>query len=209
MGLPKPVPFDFLSEGDSPTFFLLFDWGFRTLENFAYGGIAGRYHKVEGQVNTKGEALNLWDVSLDHYTDRDGKISEVESMWPYVCDIQRDFAARVDWAAADTYDKAEHAPYLEIEEGTDLEVRAGEDVILHAKAKSPDDLPVETFFRIYEEASASCAKETKLTIKEDGTAVISVPGSAGAGSQIHVVVKAMAGGHHRLVHYQQVILTVK
>jgi len=55
MGLPAvPERYDFLSEGDSPTYLLLFPWGFRTLENFAYGGMAGRYHRVEGQTNSRG-----------------------------------------------------------------------------------------------------------------------------------------------------------
>ena len=35
--------YDFLSEGDSPTFFLLLDSGLRSLEDLTYGGFSGRY----------------------------------------------------------------------------------------------------------------------------------------------------------------------
>lgn len=106
MGLPTGKPFDFLSEGDSPTFFPLIGWGFRTLEDFSYGGIGGRYHLVPGEFNSKGEVLNIWDVAKDNYVDRDGVTQLTESMWAYVADIQRDFAARVEWASADTFKRA-------------------------------------------------------------------------------------------------------
>ena len=210
MGLPKPVPYDFLSEGDSPTFFLLFPcWGFRTLENFAWGGIAGRYHRVDSQFNSKGEPLNVWDVSMDSYTDRDGNTTEVESMWPYVCDIQRDFAARVSWCAADSYDLADHAPKLRIAEGTDLFASAGETVLLHAEASSPDHgAAVAVNFMIYKEASSESAQAAVL--KQDGNeASLTVPETSKPGDQIHVIVKAHADGAHRLVRYQQVVICVK
>ena len=270
MGMPDPVPFDFLSEGDSPTFFPLFDWGFRSLENFANGGIAGRYHKVEGEVNSKGEPLNLWDVSRDRYTDRDGIVHETESMWPYVCDIQRDFAARVAWAAADSYEKGEHAPGLfvfgfspsdvagsipsgccccsggtpvpqpdwkevpgksymvadapaeqKMMEKTDIKAAPGEMVSLFAAAQSPDGAKIAVRFRIYREASAACAPDAVLTeipglpqaagqeqADVFAAAQLQVPQNASAGDQIHVIVKAQAGGHHALVHYRQVIVAV-
>lgn len=208
MGLPTANQYDFLSEGDSPTFFPLFDWGFRTLENFGYGGIAGRYHYVEGEKNSKGEPLNIWDVSEDAYVDRDGNETMVESMWPYVADIQRDFAARVSWAGADAFEKAEHQPTLKVAEGLDFQAAPGESLALTAEAASPDGANVTVTFRIYKEASAACAAEAALAV--DGCkACLTVPASAKAGDQIHVIVKAQADGHHRLVHYQQVIVTVK
>lgn len=208
LGLPEPVKYDFLSEGDSPTFFPLFNWGFRSLEDFSYGGIAGRYCKVEGEINSRGETLNMWDVCKDSYTDRDGNVSEVESMWPYVCDIQRDFAARVHWAETESYEDGEHAPDLEIDEGTDLKVRAGETVTLHAESSSPDSAKVNVSWKIYEEASAAGAKETMIDSSDAGEAQITLPVDAEPGDKIHIIVRAQADGRYRLVHYQQVILAV-
>lgn len=207
-GLSAGEPYDFLSEGDSPTFFPMFNWGFRTLEDFSYGGIAGRYHPVPNEANTKGERLNLWDVSQDVYIDRNGESHLTESMWPYVADIQRDFAARVAWASADTYEKGEHAPLLHVLEGTDLEVTSGQTVTLHAQASSPDGVSVRTAFRVYADASAQWAGEVSLNV-QDGAAVFTVPTQAVSGDMLHIVVKAQAEGHHRLVHYQHVIVTVK
>ena len=209
MGLPEvPQPYDFLSEGDSPTYLLLFPWGFRTLENFGYGGMAGRYHRVEGQTNSRGEELNLWDVSMDAYTDPEGKTQELESMWPYVADIQRDFAARVGWAGTADYREAEHAPTLTIPEGLDFSVKPGAEVCLHPAGNSPDGHQVNVTARVYREASAPCAAETAV-IQQDGAFRVRVPQNARPGDRIHLVFKAQAAGHHRLVHYQQVILSVQ
>ncbi len=36
-----------------------------------------------------------------------------------------------------------------------------------------------------------------------------VPAQAVSGDQIHMIVKAQSEGHHRLVHYQQEIITIK
>ena len=208
-GLPaQPGKYDFLSEGDSPTYIILLPWGFRTLENFAWGGMAGRYHKVEGQFNSKGEPLNIWDVSLDHYTDREGRTSEVESMWPYVADVQRDFAARAGWVDAENFSDGEHAPALTVEEGTDLSGAAGGEVVLHACASGPDQTEITVTARIYAEASASWAADAVL--RQEGNAfTVKLPASAVPGDRLHVILKAQAGGRYRLVHYQQVILSVR
>ena len=202
-----PKPFDFLSEGDSPTYLLLFPWGFRTLEDFSWGGMAGRYYRVEGQANSRGEPLNLWDVSKDRYTDRDGKVHETESMWPYVADIQRDFAARVAWAGTENCADAEHAPALEIDEGTDVTAAPGETVILHPRASSPDGVKVAVTARVYPEASAACAAETIVAAEGEGISV-TLPENAKEGDRIHVVFRAQADGRFRLTHYRQVIFTV-
>ena len=209
MGLPKPEPFDFLSEGDSPTFFLLFDWGFRTLEDFAWGGISGRYHRVTDQVNSKGETLNLWDVSRDTYVGRDGQEHLVESMWPYVADIQRDLAARSAWCSEETYEEGEHAPHLAIQEGLDIIAAPGEKILLHAIAEPADqETDVHVTFHIYKVASAGWAAETAL-MAEDHCAKIVIPEEAEAGSELHIIVKAQADGHHRLVHYQQAVVRIR
>lgn len=206
-GLGAGEQYDFLSEGDSPTFFPLLDWGFRTLEDFSYGGIAGRYHPVTNERNTKGELLNVWDVSLDSYTDRQGNTQPTESMWPYVADIQRDFAARVDWAGTSDFHKAEHQPGIRLVQGNDFTAAPGQTLHLTAQAFSPDKAGVTVTFRIYEEASAQWAKKAKLDVN-GAEANITIPQEAVAGDALHIIVKAQADGHHRLTHYQQAIIRI-
>lgn len=199
-GLPEPQRYDFLSEGDSPTYFMLLGWGLRSLEDLTYGGVSGRFEKQEGQVNSKGEPLNYWDVVKDHFKDRTGTISLQESMWRYVADIQRDFASRVAWACTDDPAKGEHAPKLVIEEGTDLTLSAGESMTLHAAADTEADIT----FRLYEDAGGSCGLEVS-----GNTAVLTVPENAVSGEKIHVIVKAQTSSHYRLVHYQQIVICVR
>lgn len=209
IGLPEtPRKYDFLSEGDSPTYFCLLNWGFRTLEDFSYGGMGGRYHKVVGEVNSRGQSLNMWDVARDAYTDRDGKEHMTESMWPYVANIQRDFAARVDWASKDSFDQAEHAPCLSLREGLDFLLSPGEALTLHAETSSPNGCDVTVSFRIYKEASADWAGDVSLA-ESKGTAEIRLPENALSGGQLHVIVKAQNESYYKLAHYQQAIITIK
>ena len=209
MGMTEqPEKYDFLSEGDSPTYILLLPWGFRSLENFAWGGMAGRYHRVEDQFNSKGEKLNLWDVSLDHYTDRNGNTSEVESMWPYVADIQRDFAARVAWVDAETFTEGEHAPTLNIPEGTDFRAAGGQECTFHAQSASPDGTGVDVSARVYPEISAAWGSEA--CIRRDGeTFTVSIPAAALPGDELHLILKAQEGGRRRLVSYRHVIIRIE
>ncbi len=208
-GSEKPVPFDFLSEGDSPTFFLLFDWGFRTLENFSYGGIAGRYARVKDQYNSKGKHLNVWDVEKDAYTDVNGNITETESMWPYVAEIQRSFASRVDWCAEPDDAKVQKAPKLSVREGLDLCAAPGEEISLHVEAASGDAVTqVRVSWKIYREASAACAVEICPAAEGEGFSFV-VPRSAKPGDEIHVIARAQADGSHRLSYFRQVIVRVK
>lgn len=204
----RPEKYDFLSEGDSPTFIILLPWGFRSLENYGWGGLAGRYHREEGQFNSKGEALNIWNVSPDRYTDRDGRAVETESMWPYVADVQRDFAARVAWVGAADFASGEHAPSLTVAEGLDHAVPAGGSCTLHASAACPDPVEVVLSARVYPEASAPWAAEAVLC-QEGNAFTVTLPASSVPGDQLHLIFKAQAAGPHRLTHYQQVVLTVR
>ena len=206
-GMGAGEKYDFLSEGDSPTFFPLLNWGFRTLEDFSYGGIAGRYHRVTDERNSRGESLNIWDVSLDNYTDRAGNTQLTESMWPYVADIQRDFAARVDWAGTPDFDKAEHQPSIRIMQGNDFTAVPGQTLHLDAKVSSPDGAKVSVSFRAYEEASAAWGKNTLVQV-HGFSADIDIPAEAVSGDILNIIVKAQTDGHHRLTHYQQVIVRI-
>ncbi len=218
MGLPPANKYDFLSEGDSPTFFVLLPWGMRTLEDFSYGGVGGRYHRVEDYKNSKGESCNVWDVSKDDYTDRNGNITKQESMWGYVADIQRDFAARVNWAAADSYEKGEHAPKLIIEGGIDIEAFAGEEVKISARATDADEnLDTNISFRVYRDASSDGVSGAVINVtgneggsgKHSACASVVVPETAAIGDKLHVIITARSNGHYKLAHYQQVIITIK
>ncbi|CAH1205785.1 DUF1593 domain-containing protein [Paenibacillus sp. JJ-223] len=226
---PQYAKYDFISEGDSPSFFYLIDNGLRSMENPSYGGWGGRF----GVVNDKLFRNNVLDY--DPYTKR----YEAEySLMRWFDDIQDDFAARADWAAADTFEGANHNPALTVKEGIDLKASPGEQVTLHAEGTDPDgnqltytwwryaeadtyqDSPVEN--KVVEEKVGDLllglhrevGKDEKIdTIELQGsdtdTVTFTVPQDAKAGDTIHIVAEVQDNGKHQLKRYQRVILTVK
>ena len=206
LGIPTPKPCDFLSEGDSPTFFCLLDWGFRTLEDFGCGGIAGRYTKAPNEYNSKGEELDVWGVAKDRYVDRDGNARLVESMWPYVADIQRSFASRVDWVCENSAD--EHMPELVVEEGTDGTAAPGEALTLHARVASHGGHEVAVSFRTNPEISAPWGQAMKIDAK-GSAATLTIPKEAEHGDVVHIIVQAEMNGRYRLTRYAQVMITIR
>lgn len=204
-----PGKYDFLSEGDSPTYIVLIPFGMRTLENFEYGGIAGRYHKVDGYINSKGQECNVWDVSKDSYTDRNGNVTDEESMWKYVADVQRDFAARVNWADKDSEIKCEHSPVLNIVEGTDIEASAGSEVQLHLSVDDVDNTGISYECRVYKEISSEWADDSFISIDDKNNIVgVCIDSKACVGDKLHLIVKAVSGGYYKLFNYKHVIISI-
>lgn len=200
--------YDFLSEGDSPTFFFLLDTGLQSEKDLTNGGFSGRYAKVS-KTNTKGASLNYWSPVTDVYaTNEDGTVKTVQSSWKYIDDIQNDFAARADWCITNSYAKANHAPSISVKEGTALTAAAGESLKLHAVTADPDGDYVSVSWSEYTDASTT---ETALTLKgkKSDTVSFTIPSDAKSGDKIHLIAQAKDDGEHTLTHYQQVIITVK
>lgn len=209
VGIGPYEPYSFLSEGDSPTYFMLFDWGLRTLDDFSYGGFSGRYLKDETKVNANGEPLNYWIAQQDSYLDAAGNAALTEAMWPYVVDIQNDFAARADWCVTDPGTQAEHAPKLSISEGTDLTAAAGETVALTCRVCGNQMSPIALSARIYEEPSTVTGAKVRKDTDTAHSFTVEIPTEAESGQKLHVILQAKNQWGHQLVHYQQVIITVR
>jgi hypothetical protein len=222
--------YDFISEGDSPSFFYLIDNGLRSMEDPSYGGWGGRF----GAENEKLYKNTVLD--FNGYTNR----YEAEySLMRWFDDIQDDFAARADWLIASKYKDANHNPTLVIKEGLDLTVKKGQKITLHAKGKDPDgDNLTYKWWRYFEADSYEDSKvpqeETKpqlvgslqlglhrelaegevtdsttLSGSNTGTVTFTVPEDAKSGETIHIIAEVQDDGVHGLKHYQRVILTVK
>lgn len=135
---PNYVTYDFISEGDSPSFLYLAQNGLRSYENPSYGGWGGRFGAFNGN-----RAIN---DALD-YNPVTKKFDSVYSLSRWFDDMNNDFAARADWCVADSYSKANHAPTVSIKagaknftvnEGANITARAGQKVTLTALATDPD-----------------------------------------------------------------------
>lgn len=227
---PQYNRYDFISEGDSPSFFYLIDNGLRSMEDPSYGGWGGRF----GVVNDKLYRNNVLD--FNPFTSR----YEAEySLMRWFDDIQDDFAARADWAVAENYEDANHNPSLTIKEGLDLTAKPGEKITLTAQGEDPDgDELTYRWWRYFEadtyeevkgevpEAEAEIAGDMQLglhrdliegeqtdTIQLEGkdtqTVSLTIPADARTGDTIHMIAEVQDNGEHNLKHYQRVIITVK
>lgn len=190
-GLGNHVQYDFLSEGDSPTYLLLFPNGLRDLEHLEMGSIAGRYVLDETKRNSKGENLNYWISVNDNYIDINGATHNVESMWKYVAPIQYDFAARAKWCVSDAYESKYHSPEIVIEGGSELVASAGENIEVLLNVQDDENLDVDITANVYTDISA-CGADNIEIIKQDDKYELSfkTPVDAKNGDVIHLIIQA-------------------
>lgn len=222
---PEYVRYDFISEGDSPSFFYLIDYGLRSLEDPSYGGWGGRFIQSSNQLYLN-DALDY-----NPYT----KQYEAEySLERWFDDIQNDFAARANWCVADTYEKANHSPSIQIKEGLDLDVFPGQTLTLHAIGSDPDgDLihfnwwhyfeadkmiePLQGEVQTIEMQGLVFSKTQKATppiratlenAKTD-TLTIHLSKNLKVGETVHIIAEAYDEGTPVMKRYQRVILHIK
>ena len=190
--------YDFLSEGDSPAWFLTIPNGLRGIEDLSYGSWAGCF---EGKANSGGrffESVNAIGMAV------------------YADGIQKDFAMRASWCIAETYAEANHRPVLMVQEGTDLTAAPGQTVALHASATDPDRDTVSFLWYqdLYSDSYTEWINEWEepipIMVESRGESVsITIPSDAVDGETIHVILKGTDSGMGNLIAYQRVIITVR
>ena len=219
---PQYNKYDFISEGDSPSFFYLINNGLRSLEDPTYGGWGGRFGVVSD---------TLWKNTVLDFNPYSNRYEVEYSLVRWFNDIQNDFAARADWCISN--------PIVSVEEGIDLSAFAGEEITLHAKAEDPDGDIVS--FKWWHYAEADTYEESKVKKNEekvediDGLQIsinrelaqdeivdnivldgadtekltFTVPEDAKVGDTIHIILEGIDDGKFNLKSYQRVIITVK
>lgn len=196
--------YDFLSEGDSPAWFVVIPNGLRSIEDLAYGGWDGRYALKKVKDNP--------DARL--YQAAKGSEKGV-AFW--IAAIQSDFAMRAAWCVAPNYADANHAPTVTVAEGLDLTAAAGEALTLHATAADPDGDAVTLLWYHYPlgdsytepKGSDKNPLPIEITVSEDGAeARFTVPEDAKAGDTLHIILEAIDSGGTNPRAYQRVIVTV-
>lgn len=200
--------YDFISEGDSPTYFAFLDTGLqaKNLEDFIYGTFAGRYtRKPVTDINP-----NSWELQKDNDNVL-GLHGEYQSIMKWIPDIQHDFAARADWCIKSVFNDANHHPNLRIREGNNILVKSGESVIFHAETTDPDGDNVSVCWWNYEEAGTyKGARSGELLMAHNSDEVcFFIPEDIKSGETIHILARAEDDGEHHLTYYQRIILTAK
>ncbi len=206
--------YDFLGEGDTPTYLSFFDMGLDSLENYGYGSVAGRFVKDEEKA-AQG-ITNYYIPENDTVTMSDwadvGKKTEpasYDSGARWVTDIMNAFAARVDWGITSDYDDANHRPDVTIKGGNTITAEAGERVTVTASANDPDGDDVSFRWFNYKEAG-TYGEDVAITGGDKGPRMsFIVPEDAETDDTIHFLVRGTDDGDHNLTYYQRVIVTVE
>lgn len=206
------IKFDYIMEGDTPSFLGLINNGLGWYVSPAFGGWGGRYEFYQSYAE-KGKIWTSTVNSQDEILLSDGRkeASNQATIWRWREAYQHDFAARMDWNIAGEYKKANHNPVLSLNGNVGkavarTQVKAGEQVQLSAKGSSdPDGNQLTYRWFIYREAGAFTGSLT-LTNADTEELTFAMP-ELTKGQELHVVLEARDLGTPSLFSYRRVILT--
>lgn len=227
---PNYNRYDFISEGDSPSFFYLLSNGLRSLDDPAYGGWGGRFAAVNE---------NTWNNTALDFNPYTNRYEAEYTLTRWFDDIQNDFAARADWCVAASYEDANHAPVALVKEGIELTAKPGQSITLHALASDPDGdaityrwwhyfeadtyeeskvekNPVQTvemsgmLISTYRElAEGEVTDNIPLSGADTSTMSFTVPEDAQPGDTLHMILEVQDDGDYNLKCYQRVVITIQ
>ncbi|MGH9163717.1 MAG: nucleoside hydrolase-like domain-containing protein [Vicinamibacteraceae bacterium] len=214
---------EYLMEGDTPSFLNLIDNGLSTLERPDSGGWGGRYALYTPPVqkwHLQPETRPIWTDAEDEVLGVDGRwhTDNHATIWRWREAYQNDFAARMDWTIK-PYADANHPPVPKLAHGDALTAKPGERVRLSAEGSSDPDgdaLSYEWFY--YQEpgtlAASSARDGQPVPIQgfDQPKASFTVPTQRvmppGTGT-MHIILAVRDHGTPRLTRYERVIVTVE
>ncbi|MFX0557783.1 DUF1593 domain-containing protein [Maribacter sp. CXY002] len=191
--------YDFISEGDSPAFLHLVDVGLNNYDDPSRGGWSGRF------VLSEENPYRYEDG--DHAADLNPETGEMDKSYPqtrWIKAMQLDFAARADWCK-ESFAEANHAPEINVSEGTAISVQPGDTITLNLSTKDLDNHPVALAAWCYEEAGSGNAE----VATKDNIATVHIPETAKTGDQFHIIVEGTDTGFPALTRYQRVIISIQ
>lgn len=206
------LPFDYIMEGDTPSFLGLVNNGLGWCIDPSYGGWGGRYELYQSYA----EKGKIWTSSVrtqDEIVLPNGNVdaSNQATIWRWREAYQNDFAARMDWNITADYRKANHNPVVTLNANTGKavargSVKAGEKVTLSAKGtKDPDGNSLNYRWFIYKEIGEFSGK---LDLTDASTEEIGfIMPELNKGQPLHVILEVKDSGVPALFSYRRIILT--
>lgn len=192
------TPQSYISEGDTPSWLDAVNNGLEAHTDYMLGGWGGRgvYDSPLTQPNHITDGGSLAD---------DGNKNKM--YWRWVIAAQNDFAARIDWCVASTYNAANHQPVAKIVGENVRTVSVGETVTLDASPTSdPDGNDLSyNWWQYYDADNAS----TKLIISRNASknnALFFVPNEPG--KQLQIICEVTDNGEPILKSYQRIIFNI-
>lgn len=213
---------EFLMEGDTPSFLNLVQNGLTDPEHPNWGGWGGRYELYTPRLqkwHLAAETRPLWSDAQDEVLGLDGRwhTTNHATIWRWRSAMQNDFAARMDWTIK-PYAEANHPPVAKLDHPAHLTARPGERVQLGATASSDPDGDALSFeWFCYEEPGTRGMSHSSTGVKHDivgfdqpkaslvvKTTRVMAPGTG----TMHFILAVTDHGTPRLTRYQRVIVNV-
>jgi hypothetical protein len=203
---------EYIMEGDTPSFIGLINNGLGSALSPAYGGWSGRYDFFQSYA----EVGKIWTNSINSVDEirlEDGRrfASDQATVWRWREAFQNDFAARMDWCIASSFNKANHNPVVVINGYAGKDVVAikstpGTKLTLSAKGSSdPDRHKLAYRWFLYREAGNY---KGSLALPDAGKEEISfsVP-ALKTDESLHLICEVKDNGTPALFSYRRIIIT--
>jgi hypothetical protein len=222
--LGKEYPlWEFLMEGDTPSFLNLINNGLSHPEHPEWGGWGGRYELYTPRMqkwHLYPESRPIWTDAIDEVLGVDGRwhSGNHETIWRWREAFQNDFAARMDWTIL-PLGKANHPPVVKLDHPNYLNAKPDGRVNLSAKSSTDpngDSLSYHWFY--YNEAgtfplsSGKSGQPLDINNHDQAEVWFTVPTKRvmppGLGA-MHIILAVTDNGTPRLTRYQRIIVNVE
>lgn len=213
---------EFMMEGDTPSFFNLIDNGLSVPEHPDWGGWGGRYELYTPRKEKwflESETRPIWTNVQDEVLGIDGEwhTTNHATIWRWRYAYQNDFSARMDWTVK-PYEEANHPPVPKLDHPDVITARRGERVDLSATASTdPDGDALSYEWFVYGEAGTLGISNARTGVMLDirnfdqpqawfhtKTSRVMPPGTG----TMHIVLAVTDHGTPRLTRYKRVIIDV-
>jgi hypothetical protein len=211
---------EYLMEGDTPSFLYLFPNGLGSPDHPGYGSWGGRYELYtphERPWHYRAETRPIWTNAIDEVVGVDGQPHNefYATIWRWRAAYQNEFAARMDWCVKE-FAEANHPPIARLAHSSQLTTRREASVQLSAAGSSdPDGDALSYRWFIYREAGTYMgepeiehpdAREAKLTIPNAdlrGAPPTRTP------KTVHVILEVTDDGEPALTRYRRTIVNIE
>jgi hypothetical protein len=210
---------EYLMEGDTPSFLYLVDNGLGDPEHPNWGSWGGRYESYQPRMQKwflEPETRPIWTNAQDEVFGLDGRwhTGTHETIWRWRAAFQNEFSARMDWTIK-PYAQANHPPVARLATPAQLTAKPGQRIDLSAAGSSDPDgdaLSYQWFY--YDEAgtfatsSGRSGQPVEIRDSDQPLAWFTVPTQYLHPGTMHVILAVTDHGEPRLTRYQRVIVTV-